>query len=569
MQGLKLSPPEPHASPEILAASFDRCVSAFEAEFDYVYHALRRHGVPDSDLEDLVQEVFLVMWRRWAQYDQTRPVRPWLAGISFRVAYNHRQRVRREVPRGFVDLEDPQPDPEQSIASDSARTLVRRVLASLPEKHRTLIVSHDVDGISVREIAETLDVPIPTAHTRLRAARKAFAKALKRLQVVSATRAHLAPLLQHEAAEGASAALQPEKRTPPPATPAGTRKRAVARSRAVALLPSFGLDAPGIEGSGIHAGPRLGPAGAWKGWLPVAGASLAGAGLLAVLALGSPVTPAVGAVSQPVTPVAPAEPRPLPAARRLSGTPVFTSLPAAGLPPPADTMPGGATASLSRGLVGYWRFDDGYGSLTARDLSGNGNDCHLRRLDPSAAWTDGRLGGAVNLQGTGWLECPRVEALARLSREITISLWVRRDGTAAHVRALVSRQFGTGVQDTFHFGFRDDQLWMRSRIKGGPTDAFAPRPRGLWFHAAATVDAAGTARIYINGEEVKRNLKEGRPSLGGGSNPMIIGGGINTPDEFVRELFQGSLDELLIYDRALSAEEMVSLANGQQPRLSL
>ncbi len=154
-----------------------------------MYHALRRHGVPDSDLEDLVQEVFLVMWRRWAQYDPSRPVRPWLAGISFRVAYNHRQRAHREVPRGFVDLEDPQPDPEQSMATDSARTLVRRVLASLPEKHRTLIVSHDVDGISVREIAETLDVPIPTAHTRLRAARKAFAKALKRLQVVSAARA--------------------------------------------------------------------------------------------------------------------------------------------------------------------------------------------------------------------------------------------------------------------------------------------------------------------------------------------------------------------------------------------
>jgi hypothetical protein len=302
----------------------------------------------------------------------------------------------------------------------------------------------------------------------------------------------------------------------------------------------------------------------------VAGASLAGAGLLAFLALGNPVPSAVGAVAQPVEPPrAQPQARPLQAPVRLGGTPVFTTLPVAGLPPSPERLPGGETASLSRGLVGYWRFDDGYGSVTARDHSGNGNDCQLRRLDPSLAWTDGRLGGAVSLQGIGWLECPRVEALARLSREITISLWVRRGGTAGHVRALVSRQFGTGVEDTFHFGFRDDQLWMRSRIKGGPTYAFAPRPRGLWFHAAATVDAAGTARIYINGEEVKRNLKEGRPSLGGGTNPMIIGGGINTPDEFVREVFQGALDELLIYDRALSPEEMVSLANGQQPRLSL
>jgi Concanavalin A-like lectin/glucanases superfamily len=107
-------------------------------------------------------------------------------------------------------------------------------------------------------------------------------------------------------------------------------------------------------------------------------------------------------------------------------------------------------------------------------------------------------------------------------------------------------------------------------VKGGPAYAHVPRARGLWFHAAATVDAAGTARIFVNGEEVKRNLKDGRPSLGGGSNPLIIGGGINGPDaEFVRELFQGALDELLIYDRALTPEELVSLANGQQPRLSL
>ena len=511
------------------------------------------------------------MWRRWAQYDPSRPVRPWLAGISFRVAYNHRQRARREVPRGFVDLEDPQPDPEQSMASDSARTLVRRVLASLPEKHRTLIVSHDVDGISVREIAETLDVPIPTAHTRLRAARKAFAKALKRLQVVSAARARLAPLLQQGAAEEAQAALQVEKRTAPATAPAGARKRALARSRSVALLPGFGLDGEGAEAAGVP-WPRLGPSGAWKGWLPVAGASLAGAGLLAVLALGRPLPQAASAAAVAVTASDRATAQHGTSAQRPSpsglGSPVFTSLPMTWPRLSPAGTPGGESGSLSRGLVGYWRFDDGYGSLTARDHSGNGNDCQLRQLDPSAAWTDGRMGGAVSLQGTGWLECPRVEALSRLSREITIALWVRRAGTAAHVRALVSRQFGTGVQDTFHFGFRDDQLWMRSRIKGGPTHGQAPRPRGLWFHAAVTVDAAGTARIFVNGEEVKRNLKDGRPSLGGGTNPLIIGGGINGPDaEYVRELFQGALDELLIYDRALSPEEMV--VAGQRPAAAL
>ena len=562
MQGLKLEHPAPPPPPEALATDFARCVTAFEAEFDYVYHALRRHGVADSDVEDLVQEVFLVMWRRWAQYDVTRPLRPWLAGIAFRVAYNHRQRAGREVPRGFVDVEDQRPDPEQRMASDSARHLVRRVLAALPEKHRSLIVSHDVDGVSVREIAETLDVPIPTAHTRLRAARKAFAKALKQLQVVSATRARLAPLLAAE--------REAQKDLPVPPVAPSTRRRAVARSRAVLLLPGWGNSEsnPGSNSGSTSAGLARTPA--WKGWLPIAASGVAGAGLMAALLLGGrgenrPSGPRSETTALPAPP-AEATLRESPA--RAPNPTVLTSLPVTWTKFQSPPPPSAAQLGLSQGLVGYWRFDDGYGSPAARDLSGNGNDCLLRGVDPGAAWTHGRLGGAVALHGNGWLECAKVEALARLSREITIALWVRRGGKD-RVRALVSRQFGSGNLDTFHFGFRDDQLWMRSRVKGGPAFAVVPRTRGLWFHAAASVDAAGTARIFINGEEVQRKLKEDRPSLGGGTNPLIIGGGINGPDpDAVRELFQGALDELLIYDRALDGEEIRALASGAQPPLS-
>src|SRR5688572_23766418 len=133
---------------------FANCVRAFEEEFDYVYRALRRHGVTAHDAEDLAQDVFLVMWRRWADFDADRPLRPWLAGIAFRVAHDHLRRRWREVPGGQLEAEeDRAPHGEERLAASRARALVLRALTGLPERHRAMVVMHDIDGLSVQKIA--------------------------------------------------------------------------------------------------------------------------------------------------------------------------------------------------------------------------------------------------------------------------------------------------------------------------------------------------------------------------------------------------------------------------------
>jgi RNA polymerase sigma factor (sigma-70 family) len=589
-------------APPQLAADFAICVSAFEDEFDFVHNSLRRHGVSEADAEDLVQEVFLVMWRRWSQYDRARPVRPWLAGIAFRVAYNHRQRVGREVPGGLIDREDDTPDPEQRLATDSARSMVRHVLDTMPEKQRVLILSHDVEGISVREIAEQLEVPIPTAHTRLRAARKTFAKTWKRLLAVSATRARIAPLLVR-------AGLQNGGEAPPVDAAALARieakQRASARARAIfpflSLSPSALSTATSTSpmahgstaGSGVSPAPRLlrrreasSPTGPtqfpvlpvggslWKAWVPVAASIvIGGACLLSMLGRGrSSGAPSSAPAALTTNPA----PEPTPTHRVLAGAlaarrGLLTSM-IARRPSQQPGLTGSAGdrgSSLGHGLIGYWRFDDGAGSSWARDWSGNGNDCRLRQLDPALAWSEGRLGGGLTLNGQGWLECPHVEAVAGLDAQLTLSMWVRRAPSKYKVHALVSRQHGDGTLDAFHLGFRNDELALRSQVKGGPAFTAFPRVTGQWHHIAATLDTDGYARLYIDGELVRKKQKAGRPSLGGGNNPLIIGGGINGPDwNDVQERFSGAIDELSVYDRPLRPEEIRSLAQGTQPPLS-
>ena len=581
-----MSTPAPSA-PDQLVSDFALCVGAFEDEFDFVHNALRRHGVAEADAEDLVQEVFLVMWRRWSQYDRSRPMRPWLAGIAFRVAYNHRQRIGREVPGGLIDRQDDTPDPEQRLATDSARSMVRHVLDSMPEKQRVLIVSHDVEGISVREIAERLEVPIPTAHTRLRAARKNFAKTWKRLLAVSATRARIAPLLLRAGLQAAESSAAVDASAL--AAPAGAKQRALARARAVFPLGLLGPQgslstpgpvspappalrrsrAPGPAGAGTR--PPAAGSGMWKAWVPVAASLvIGGAGLLSTMTSVRTSSTTIASAPSPAA----AAPAAAVVAPRVATAKAARALLTSTVLPPGRPDPGAAAAdrgsTLGRGLIGYWRFDDGQGSPWARDWSGNGNDCLLRQLDPAVAWGDGRLGGGITFTGQGWLECPHVEAVAALDAQMTLSLWVRRTPSKQKVHALVSRQRGDGALDAFHLGFRNDELAIRSQIKGGP--AFTPYPRssgGQWHHIAATLETDGYARLYIDGELARKKQKSGRPSLGGGNNPLIIGGGVNGPDSNdVQELFFGAIDELSVYDRVLRPDEIRALAQGAQPPLS-
>lgn len=157
----------------------------FERESSYVWNSLRRLGVPESDLEDLTHDVLLTVHRRLADYDTSRPLRPWLFGISVRTASRFRQlaRHRREVMDDRVEAADERPAADSLIESRQASELVIDALGALDLDRKAVLVMHDIDGSAMPEIAAVLGIPLNTAYSRLRLARVDFKRAVQRLRL--------------------------------------------------------------------------------------------------------------------------------------------------------------------------------------------------------------------------------------------------------------------------------------------------------------------------------------------------------------------------------------------------
>lgn len=143
---------------------------------------LRRLGVRPEDIEDEVHEVFLVLDRKWSEYDPSRPLRPYLFGIAFRVVASQKRRQQRELPTAFEDFPGSAPRPDEALEGADARKLVLRALSRVPLPRRAVLVMHDIDEVPMREIAERLSLPLFTGYSRLRKARREFEAAVRALQ---------------------------------------------------------------------------------------------------------------------------------------------------------------------------------------------------------------------------------------------------------------------------------------------------------------------------------------------------------------------------------------------------
>ena len=158
-------------------------VTLHAAYGDFVWATLERLGVRSRDLDDQLQEVFVVVFRRLDSYDGSTPIRGWLYGVCRRVAAAYRRRgyVRHEVPSEVQEDQVEEGDgPFESASQREARGLLRVLLDELDLDKRVVFVMFEVEEISCEEIARALGLPLGTVYSRLHTARKDFQMALER-----------------------------------------------------------------------------------------------------------------------------------------------------------------------------------------------------------------------------------------------------------------------------------------------------------------------------------------------------------------------------------------------------
>jgi hypothetical protein len=210
----------------------------------------------------------------------------------------------------------------------------------------------------------------------------------------------------------------------------------------------------------------------------------------------------------------------------------------------------GTAPPVPPGLVGGWSFSEGTGATTA-DASGNGNTGAIL----GATWsTQGRYGNALSFNGTSSLVRVASSASLNLTTGLTLSAWIRPTANLGGWRTIVQREaeayFLTASNGT------------AGRPAGGGTfgsstpyaSSTTATPVNAWSHVAVTYDGA-TIRLYINGTQVATRAAGG--AIQTVSNPLSIGG--NQP---YGEYFQGLIDEVRVYGRALTQAEIQTDMNS-------
>jgi RNA polymerase sigma-70 factor (ECF subfamily) len=141
-----------------------------------------RYGVRGDEVEDVVSEIFIKVYRNLGQYRPEHPFGTWLYRLAVNQVLDHGRKRRREGPRGEMPLtlEDPGPGPDDCALSHERSRMVRAALDEVPPRYRNALFLVYIEGLRVEEAARTLGLPQGTIKSRLLRGREALRRILAR-----------------------------------------------------------------------------------------------------------------------------------------------------------------------------------------------------------------------------------------------------------------------------------------------------------------------------------------------------------------------------------------------------
>jgi len=155
----------------------------YEEHFALAWRTLRRYGVPDSALDDAIQDAFSIAFAKLASFEGRSSLRTWIFGICRRVARDHRPSGRAELVGDAILVRLPEAEgrgPVASVERYEEAQVLDTLLAELRPERREIFVLVELEQLTIPEAAAALEENPNTLSTRLRAARKDLEQALAR-----------------------------------------------------------------------------------------------------------------------------------------------------------------------------------------------------------------------------------------------------------------------------------------------------------------------------------------------------------------------------------------------------
>jgi len=169
------------------AASFEPLVRKYAPR---VFAAARRYARRESEVEDIAQEVWLKAFEKLSSFRGEAPFEHWVMRLTVRTCYDFLRRHQRNRESAFSDLTGPEADWLERFATQpetaaetaaAAKMLVGRVLEKLSPPARLVITLLEIEGRSVREIAQLTGWSVPLVKVRAFRARAEMRKILKKM----------------------------------------------------------------------------------------------------------------------------------------------------------------------------------------------------------------------------------------------------------------------------------------------------------------------------------------------------------------------------------------------------